>query len=141
MKLLNFSILLVLLSSFLVSCAGVTDAQKKEAVTMVKKIGAEIAKDAAIAAANTAVTLAEGQLDQAEARLTAAQTELDVKLLTDGLGSDLAKEQLKVTMQQAAVDQARKLLAQARAQLVKLSAVDALPPATDPAPTVPAPLP
>lgn len=129
-------LLLALLGvTFVPSC---TVLQQQEAKAMVKQLGTEIAKEAGIAAANTAVSLAEGQLLVAQAKLDQARVDLTARqaeAAANGTApsSDLLKEQLKVNAQQLAFDQARKLLVQARAQLAKLTAVDTLPPVVDPA--------
>lgn len=135
------TLLLALLCISLVpSC---TALQQQETKAMVKQLGTEIAREAGIAAANTAVTLAEGQLLVAQAKLDQAKVDLAVRQAEaaangDAPSSDLVKEQLKVSAQQIAFDQARKLLVQARAQLAKLTAVDTLP-AVEPVAAAPAP--
>lgn len=135
------ALLLALLCISLVpSCNAL---QQQETKAMVKQLGTEIAREAGIAAANTAVTLAEGQLLVAQAKLDQAKADLAVRqaeAAANGAApsSDLVKEQLKVSAQQIAFDQARKLLVQARAQLAKLTAVDTLP-AVEPVAAAPAP--
>lgn len=132
--------LTLLLALFCISLVpSCTALQQQETKAMVKQLGTEIAREAGIAAANTAVTLAEGQLLVAQAKLDQAKADLAARqAAATAPSSDLVKEQLKVSAQQIAFDQARKLLVQARAQLNKLTTVDALPP-VEPAVTTPAP--
>lgn len=121
---------LVLIGSVLAILPSCTSAEKAQAQVLVKQIGTQIAKDAGLAAANTAVTLAQRQLASANEKLATYAA-----AVAANPSASLA-DQAKLSALQIAAKEAATLLDAATKQLAKLNAVDALP-ATPDAATLP----
>ncbi len=126
------TLLTVLLIAGLITCntGCLSPAQKTEAKQLAVQVGTAVAKDAGIAAATTAVKLAQVTLNSANAKLAAQRTALDAN------PNASIKDDAKLSALEVAAEEAQNLLTAAQKQLAKLAAVDASPPPLTPMPTV-----
>lgn len=118
---------IISLTTLCTSC--LSPAQKTEAKQLAIQIGSQVAKNAAIAAATTAVKLAQVALNDTNAKLAAQRVALDAN------PNASAKDEVKLAALETAAAEAQDLLTAAQKQLDKLKGVDASPMPLTPMPT------
>jgi hypothetical protein len=112
------SILPPLIASLLCLLPACTTAEKAQAKILLVTAGKQIAQEATVATANTGVTLAQTQLNLAQAKLAAAQKAADP---TD------AATQLKLQLEASSLAAAQGLLTQVSSLIPKITTPDTLP--------------
>lgn len=122
--------LVVSLTTLCTSC--LSPAQKTEAKQLAVQIGSQVAKNAAIAAATTAVKLAQVALTDTNTKLAAQRAALDAN------PNASAKDEVKLAALETAAAEAQDLLTAAQKQLDKLKGVDTAPTPLPPVVVTPA---